>query len=131
MNDGTRDVLTQVTGAGRVGRRAAIGSAVAAAAGLATRPWALPLAVAQEATPAPVTAPQELMPKGADYGTGTTAKINGVDIYYEVYGRATRHPPSWWAGQRGSLDERYPGSAGCRLSGHRDGQPWPWPLVLR
>jgi pimeloyl-ACP methyl ester carboxylesterase len=27
-----------------------------------------------------------LLPKDADYGTGTTAKINGVDIYYELYG---------------------------------------------
>ena len=26
------------------------------------------------------------MPKDADYGTGITAKINGVDIYHEVYG---------------------------------------------
>ena len=45
-------------------------------------------AAAQEATPAAaaVAPPQNLLPKDADLGKGTTAKINGVDIYYEVYG---------------------------------------------
>ena len=43
--------------------------------------------LAQEATPTAVAPPQDLLPKDADYGTGQTAKINGVDIYYEVYGK--------------------------------------------
>src|SRR4051794_27027412 len=42
--------------------------------------------LAQEATPTAVAPPQDLLSKGADYGTGQTAKINGIDIYYEVYG---------------------------------------------
>lgn len=65
------------------GRRAVL---VAAVAGLATRLPAPRPTLAQEATPAPVAAPQELMPKDADYGTGQTARINGVDLYYETYG---------------------------------------------
>jgi pimeloyl-ACP methyl ester carboxylesterase len=42
--------------------------------------------LAQEATPVTVAPPQDLMPASADYGTGETAEINGIDIYYEVYG---------------------------------------------
>jgi pimeloyl-ACP methyl ester carboxylesterase len=46
----------------------------------------VPAVLAQEATPVAVAPPQDLLPANADYGTGETAEINGVDIYYEVYG---------------------------------------------
>ena len=46
----------------------------------------VPVVLAQEATPVAVAPPQDLLPATADYGTGETAKINGIDIYYEVYG---------------------------------------------
>lgn len=67
-------------------RRCALAMAVttpAVVTGLGRR-----FAAAQEATPAAaaVAPPQDLLPKDADLGKGTTAKINGVDIYYEVYG---------------------------------------------
>ena len=45
-----------------------------------------PVVIAQEATPVAAAPPQDLLPATADYGTGETAEINGVDIYYEVYG---------------------------------------------
>jgi pimeloyl-ACP methyl ester carboxylesterase len=45
-----------------------------------------PVVLAQEATPVAVAPPQDLLPATADYGTGETANINGIDIYYEVYG---------------------------------------------
>lgn len=46
-----------------------------------------PAVVAQEATPAAVVAPpQDLLPLETLKSNGETAKINGVDIYYEVYG---------------------------------------------
>jgi pimeloyl-ACP methyl ester carboxylesterase len=48
--------------------------------------------VAQEATPAAVAPPQDLLPADADYGSGQTAKINGIDIYYEVYGEGNGDP---------------------------------------
>ena len=46
----------------------------------------VPAVLAQEATPVAVAPLQDLLPANADYGTGETAKINGIDIYYEVYG---------------------------------------------
>jgi len=46
-----------------------------------------PAVVAQEATPeAAVAPPQDLQPLETLESNGQTAKINGVDIYYEVYG---------------------------------------------
>jgi pimeloyl-ACP methyl ester carboxylesterase len=48
--------------------------------------------VAQEAPPAAVAPPQDLLPADADYGSGQTAKINGIDIYYEVYGEGNGDP---------------------------------------
>lgn len=42
--------------------------------------------VAQNATPEPVAAPQTLLPATWDEAKGQTARINGVDIYYELYG---------------------------------------------
>jgi pimeloyl-ACP methyl ester carboxylesterase len=54
---------------------------------LLSRSW-VP-AQAQEATPAAVAPPQDLLPADADYGTGQTATINGIDLYYEVYGEGT------------------------------------------
>jgi pimeloyl-ACP methyl ester carboxylesterase len=54
---------------------------VTAASGLS-----LQVVLAQEATPVAVAPPQDLLPANADYGTGETANINGIDIYYEVYG---------------------------------------------
>ena len=46
----------------------------------------IPVVLAQEATPVAVAPPQDLLPATADSGTGETAEINGIDIYYEVYG---------------------------------------------
>jgi pimeloyl-ACP methyl ester carboxylesterase len=46
----------------------------------------VPVVLAQEATPVAVAPPQDLLPANADYGTGETVNINGIDIYYEVYG---------------------------------------------
>jgi pimeloyl-ACP methyl ester carboxylesterase len=57
-----------------------------------TLSWATPLAVAQEATPVAVAPPQDLLPANADYGKGQTATINGVAIYYEVYGEGQGDP---------------------------------------
>ena len=48
--------------------------------------------MAQEATPEAVAPPQALLPADADYGSGQTAEINGVDIYYEVYGEGNGDP---------------------------------------
>jgi pimeloyl-ACP methyl ester carboxylesterase len=67
-------------------RLGALGVLLAITIGMSTL-----VAVAQEAspaaaTPAAVAPPQALLPANADYGSGQTAKINGVDIYYEVYG---------------------------------------------
>ena len=65
----------------------------------------VPVVVAQEATPVAVAPPQDLLPATADYGTGETAEINGIDIYYEVYGEG-RGPgalAAQRAGQWGSL----------------------------
>jgi len=52
----------------------------------------VPVVLAQEATPVAVAPPQDLLPANADYGTGKTAKINGIDIYYEVYGEGQGDP---------------------------------------
>jgi pimeloyl-ACP methyl ester carboxylesterase len=46
----------------------------------------VPVVFAQEATPVAVSPPQDLLPADADYGAGETATVNGIDIYYEVYG---------------------------------------------
>ena len=46
----------------------------------------VPVILAQESTPVALAPPQDLLPADADYGTGETAEINGIDIYYEVYG---------------------------------------------
>ena len=51
-----------------------------------------PAVVAQDATPEAVAPPQSLLPADADYGSGQTAEINGVDIYYEVYGEGNGDP---------------------------------------
>jgi hypothetical protein len=67
-----------------VSRRTAVRRTVAGIAAMAT--GGLSTALAQETTPTAVRPPQDLLPKDADYGTGTTAEINGVDIYYELYG---------------------------------------------
>ncbi|MFN8592050.1 MAG: alpha/beta hydrolase [Thermomicrobiales bacterium] len=55
--------------------------AVAPAAGLARFS-----ALAQEATPVAIAPPQDLLPADAPEEGGQTAKINGIDIYYEVFG---------------------------------------------
>ncbi|HEX2172545.1 MAG TPA: alpha/beta hydrolase, partial [Dehalococcoidia bacterium] len=47
----------------------------------------LPLVLAQESTPVAVAPPQDQLPADADYGTGETVEINGIDVYYEVYGK--------------------------------------------
>jgi pimeloyl-ACP methyl ester carboxylesterase len=52
----------------------------------------VPVVVAQEATPVAVAPPQDLLPANADSGTGETAEINGIDIYYEVYGQGQGDP---------------------------------------
>ncbi|MEA2513351.1 MAG: hypothetical protein QOJ59_2838 [Thermomicrobiales bacterium] len=46
-----------------------------------------PVATAQDATPAAVEPPQNLLPATWDEAEGQTVEINGVDIYYEVYGQ--------------------------------------------
>jgi hypothetical protein len=46
----------------------------------------LSVVLAQDATPVALAPPQDLLPATADYGTGETVTINGIDIYYEVYG---------------------------------------------
>ncbi|MEA2583928.1 MAG: hypothetical protein QOF33_2013 [Thermomicrobiales bacterium] len=45
------------------------------------------VATAQDATPAAVEPPQNLLPATWDEAEGQTVEINGVDIYYEVYGQ--------------------------------------------
>ena len=52
----------------------------------------VPVVVAQEATPVAVAPPQDLLPATADDGTGETAEINGIDIYYEVDGEGQGDP---------------------------------------
>lgn len=64
-----------------------LGLLLAAAAG-----GSVSVAVAQEATPVAVAPPQSLLPADADYGSGQTAEINGVNISYEVYGEGNGDP---------------------------------------
>ncbi|HET7055951.1 MAG TPA: alpha/beta hydrolase [Thermomicrobiales bacterium] len=45
-----------------------------------------PSAIAQDATPAAVAPPQDLLPPFTDEVAGQTVEINGANIYYEVYG---------------------------------------------
>jgi pimeloyl-ACP methyl ester carboxylesterase len=45
-----------------------------------------PTVRAQEATPAAVAPPQSLLPTTWDEVAGQTAHVNGIDLYYEVYG---------------------------------------------
>jgi pimeloyl-ACP methyl ester carboxylesterase len=45
-----------------------------------------PAAFAQDATPAAVAPPQDLLPPFTDEAAGQTVEINGANIYYEVYG---------------------------------------------
>ncbi len=51
-----------------------------------------PLVVAQDATPVAVAPPQDLLPAAEMEAEGQTANINGVDIYYEVYGKGNGDP---------------------------------------
>lgn len=43
-------------------------------------------ALAQDATPVAIAPPQDLLPEDAPEAVGQTAAINGIDIYYEVFG---------------------------------------------
>jgi pimeloyl-ACP methyl ester carboxylesterase len=52
----------------------------------------IPAAMAQEATPAAISPPQELLPAAELESEGQTATINGIDIYYEVYGEGNGDP---------------------------------------
>jgi pimeloyl-ACP methyl ester carboxylesterase len=47
---------------------------------------AAPAALAQDATPAPVAPPQDLLPPVTDEVEGESVEINGANIYYEIYG---------------------------------------------
>ena len=51
-----------------------------------------PVALAQEATPIVVSPPQDLLPAAELEAEGQTATINGIDIYYEVYGEGNGDP---------------------------------------
>ena len=53
---------------------------------------AMPVALAQDATPEAVAPPQDLLPTDFQFAEGQTAEINGVDIYYEVYGEGKGDP---------------------------------------
>lgn len=59
--------------------------------GLATAPLA-PSIYAQDATPVAVSPPQDLLPSAEMAEEGQTAEINGVEIYYEVYGEGNGDP---------------------------------------
>jgi len=48
--------------------------------------------IAQDATPEAVAPPQDLLPAAELEAEGETANINGVDIYYEVYGEGNDDP---------------------------------------
>ena len=92
-----------------------------------------PAVVAQEATPAAAVAPpQDLLPLADLESDGQTAKINGVDIYYEVYGEGD--PVILLHGGLANGDhwmKVIPAICRCRLPGHRHGQPRPWSLLVR
>ncbi len=47
---------------------------------------AVPVVIAQEATPEAAAPPQDLLPAVELETEGQTANINGIEIYYEVYG---------------------------------------------
>lgn len=51
-----------------------------------------PAALAQEGTPVAVAPPQDLLPAAEMTAEGQTANINGIDIYYEVYGEGKGDP---------------------------------------
>ena len=51
-----------------------------------------PIVHAQDATPVMVAPPQDLLPPAEMEAEGQTAEINGVDIYYEVYGEGNGDP---------------------------------------
>jgi pimeloyl-ACP methyl ester carboxylesterase len=51
-----------------------------------------PAALAQEGTPVAVAPPQDLLPAAELEVEGQTAEINGIDIYYEVYGVGNGDP---------------------------------------
>lgn len=73
-------------------RRAALAAGLAAGM-LGTVSRAVPAARAQDATPvADVAAPQALLPPQPEGQEGQTVSINGVDIYYEVYGDEAGKP---------------------------------------
>jgi pimeloyl-ACP methyl ester carboxylesterase len=67
-------------------RRSALISIVAVLSLLLTCGFSTPEAMAQEATPEAIAPPQDLLPEAGLEGEGQTANINGIDIYYEVYG---------------------------------------------
>ena len=99
----------------------------------ATLSWATPLAVAQEATPVAVAPPQDLLPANADYGKGQTATINGVAIYYEVYGEGQGDPVVLLHSGLGNGDyfvNQIPPLAETARS-RRHGQPGAWSLLVR
>lgn len=48
--------------------------------------------LAQDATPVAVSPPQDLLPLAEMDAEGQTAEINGVEIYYEVYGEGNGDP---------------------------------------
>lgn len=51
-----------------------------------------PAVFAQEATPMAVSPPQDLLPAAEMEAEGQTATINGIEIYYEVYGEGNGDP---------------------------------------
>jgi pimeloyl-ACP methyl ester carboxylesterase len=51
-----------------------------------------PAALAQEGTPVAVAPPQDLLPAAELEAEGQAAEINGIDIYYEVYGEGNGNP---------------------------------------
>jgi pimeloyl-ACP methyl ester carboxylesterase len=51
-----------------------------------------PTALAQDGTPVAVAPPQDLLPAAELEVEGQTAEINGIDIYYEVYGEGNGSP---------------------------------------
>lgn len=73
-------------------RRAAIVGAVSV-----TLAWGLMVglpaaAYAQDATPAALAPPQDLLPAAEMEAEGQTVTVNGADIYYEVYGEGNSDP---------------------------------------
>lgn len=44
-------------------------------------------ASAQDASPVPIAPPQDLLPATWDEAQGQTAHVNGIDLYYEIYGQ--------------------------------------------